>query len=65
MMMWFGEIAESIMFFHDNLDMQLIDLGLTPATFDETVAQAGPVIIPDTIKYDATSRPGIPNGRAS
>lgn len=62
--MWLGEIAESIMFFHDNLDDDLMMLGLTPATFDQTVAQAGPVIIPDTIKYDPKLPTGYPNGRA-
>lgn len=63
-MMWLGEIADSIMFFHDNIDDDITGLGLTPATFDQTVAQAGPVILPDTIKYDATKPTGYPNGRA-
>lgn len=63
-MMWLGEIADSIMFFHDNLDDDLTGLGLTVATFDKTVAQAGPVIIPDTIKYDPNAPTGYPNGRA-
>lgn len=61
--MWIGEIAESIMFFHDNIDDDITGLGLTPATFDQTVMQAGPVIIPDTIKYDATMPTAYPNGR--
>jgi hypothetical protein len=29
-MMWFGEIAESVMFFHDNLDDDLMGLGSCP-----------------------------------
>ncbi len=62
-MMWLGEIAESITFFHDNIDDDIMMLGLTPATFDQTVMQAGPVIIPDTIKYDATMPTAYPNGR--
>ena len=63
-MMWFGEIAESVTFFHDNLDDDIMGLGLVPATIMETVTQAGPVIIPDTIKYDPASPVGYPNGRA-
>jgi len=63
-LVWFDEIAASVTFFHTALDMQLMDLGLTPATIDKTVAQAGPVIIPDTIKYDAKAPVGYPNGRA-
>ncbi len=61
--MWLGEIAKSIMFFHAALDDDLMMLKLTPATFAETVAQAGPVIIPDTIKYDPKLPTAYPNGR--
>lgn len=62
--MWVPEIAESITFFHDAFDDDLEALGLVPATIDETVMQAGPVIIPDTIKYDPSMPTGYPNGRA-
>jgi len=34
-----------------------------PATIEETVAQAGPVIVPDTIKYDPSMPTAYPNGR--
>jgi len=61
--MWVPEIVKSIMFFHGALDDDLIGLGLVPATVDETVAQAGPVIIPDAIKYDPTKPTSYPNGR--
>lgn len=61
---WLPEIADSIAFFHDNLDDDLVLLELTPATIDQTVEQAGPVIIPDTIKYDPGIAIGYPNGRA-
>lgn len=62
-MMWLGEIVASITFFHDNLDDDIIGLGLTPATFDESIAQIGPVLVPDTLKYDPEHPTGYPNGR--
>jgi hypothetical protein len=62
-MKWIGEIAASVMFFHGALDDDLIALKLVPATFEETVAQAGPVIIPDTIKYNPSMPTSYPNGR--
>lgn len=60
---WVPEIAKSVMFFHGALDDDLIAAKLTPATFDQSVAQAGPVIIPDTIKYDPAMPTSYPNGR--
>ncbi len=61
--MWVPEIAASVTFFHDALDDDIESLDLTPATFDQTIAQAGPVIIPDTIKYDPSMPTAYPNGR--
>jgi hypothetical protein len=61
---WLGEIAASLTFFHDNLDDDLIFIGLTPATLDQAFAQVGPVIVPDTIKYDPSLPTAYPNGRA-
>lgn len=61
--MWLGDIADSVVFFHNSFDDDLMALGLTPATVDQTVAQAGPVILPDTIKYDPSMPTGYPNGR--
>ena len=61
--MWVPEIVKSIEFFHDALDDDIVGFKLVPATVDETVAQAGPVIIPDTIKYDPSMPSGYPNGR--
>ncbi len=61
--MWLGEIAKSIMFFHGALDDDLVGFKLVPASFEETVAQAGPVILPDTIKYDPSKPTAYPNGR--
>jgi hypothetical protein len=62
--MWLGEIAASLTFFHDAFDDDLMALGLVPATLDQSVAQAGPVIVPDTIKYDPSLPTAYPNGRA-
>ena len=61
--MWLGDITDSVNFFHANLDDDIIGFGLTPATPVETVAQAGPVIVPDTIKYDPSMATAYPNGR--
>lgn len=60
---WIPEIAKSVMFFHAALDDDLMAAKLTPATFDQSVAQAGPVIVPDTIKYDPAMPTAYPNGR--
>jgi hypothetical protein len=62
-MMWVPEIADSVMFFHASFDDDLVSLMLTPASFDESIMQAGPVIIPDTIKYDPNMPTSYPNGR--
>lgn len=62
--LWLDEITESIVFFHDSFDDDLEALGLVPADVNETVQQAGPVIVPDTIKYDPAQPTGYPNGRA-
>lgn len=61
--MWLGDIADSVVFFHNSFDDDLEALGLVPATVDQTVAQAGPVILPDTIKYDPSQPTAYPNGR--
>jgi hypothetical protein len=61
--MWLGEISDSVTFFHDNIDDDLTGLGFTPASVDTSLAQAGPVIVPDTIKYDPSMATSYPNGR--
>lgn len=62
-LVWFEEIAASVTFFHDALDDDIMMLMLTPATIMQTVDQAGPVIIPDAIKYDPAQPTAYPNGR--
>jgi hypothetical protein len=64
MLVWLDEITESVVFFHTTFDDDLEALGLVPADADETLAQAGPLILPDTIKYDPAQPTGYPNGRA-
>ncbi|MCC7479129.1 DUF4331 family protein [bacterium] len=61
--MWVGEITDSVTDLHSALDDDLTGLALTPATVEETLAQAGPVIVPDTIKYNPDQPTGYPNGR--
>jgi len=61
--MWIDEITQSVTDLHTVLDPDLVTLGLTPATLQEALAQAGPVIVPDTIKYDPDLPTAYPNGR--
>jgi hypothetical protein len=56
-------IAGSVQLLQGALLDDLTALGVTPATFEVAVAQAGPVVIPDTIKFDLTSPAAYPNGR--
>lgn len=60
---WLDEISASVTAFHQVLDDDLQALGLVPATVEESLAQAGPVIVPDTIKYDPAMPTAYPNGR--
>lgn len=61
--MWVPEITQSVTDLHGALDDDLTGLSLTPATVDDTLAQAGPVIVPDTIKYNPDQATSYPNGR--
>ena len=58
------EIVASLNFLHGALDDDLAGFGLTPCGVDDCVAQAGPLVIPDTLKIDTTGSAGFPNGRA-
>jgi hypothetical protein len=62
--MWVAEISDSLTVLHGALDDDLTGAGLTPATLDQSLAQAGPVIVPDTIKFDPSQPVAYPNGRA-
>lgn len=61
---WAMEISNSVNTLQSVLKDDLMSLGLTPANLATALAQAGPVIIPDTIKYDPSKPVGYPNGRA-
>lgn len=62
--MWVPQISNSLTALHGALDDDLTGAGLTPATLDQSLAQAGPVIVPDTIKFDPSKPVAYPNGRA-
>lgn len=61
---WLPQIKDSLTTLHAALDDDLTAAGLTPATLDQSLAQAGPVIVPDTIKFDPSKPVAYPNGRA-
>ena len=60
---WVAEITKSVTALHGALDDDLVAAGLVPATVSESLAQAGPVIVPDTIKYNPDQPTNYPNGR--
>jgi hypothetical protein len=61
--MWLNDITDSVMFFHMALDDDIGAFMLDAATVNEALAQAAPVLVPDTIKYDPAEATGYPNGR--
>ncbi|MFT5583322.1 MAG: hypothetical protein ACI9VR_000900 [Cognaticolwellia sp.] len=58
-----AEIVASLNFLHGALDDDLTGLGLTPCDVDTCVAQAAPLVVPDTLQIDTTGTAGFPNGR--
>jgi len=62
-----SEIIATLNFLHGALDGQLNGLLLTPCSMagatPECVAQAAPLVLPDTLKIDPTAGAGFPNGR--
>ena len=62
------EIIANLTALHDALDDDLIGLGLTPCTVvgdgsGSCVAQAAPLVVPDTLAIDGSATAGFPNGR--
>ena len=62
-LMWAGEITDSIAFFNGALADDLALPNFAAASNVESFAQAGPVIVPDTIKYNPANATAYPNGR--
>jgi hypothetical protein len=60
---WVPEITDSVTDLHGALDDDLTGLSLTPASVSTALAQAGPVIVPDVIRYDPDAPTSYPNGR--
>jgi hypothetical protein len=61
--MWVPEITNSVTDLHGALDDDLTGLSLTPASVSTALAQAGPVIVPDVIRYNPDAPTSYPNGR--
>jgi hypothetical protein len=57
------QITASVTALHAALDDDLAGLGLTPCAAADCVAQAAPLVVPDTQKIDLTMPAGFPNGR--
>ncbi len=57
------QIQSNVMSIHAKLDDDVTAAGLTPASTATSMAQAGPLIVPDTLKIDTTAASGFPNGR--
>lgn len=57
------EIGTNVAGYHSTLDAELVALGLDPATNDQSLAQASPLIIPDVLRVNPAMAAGFPNGR--
>lgn len=57
------DIQASVTFFLSALSDDLLALGLVPSTVERSLAQAGPVLVPDTIKLNPNLPVSYPNGR--
>jgi hypothetical protein len=58
-----SEITDSVTMLHAALDDDLAAAGLTACLPADCVAQAAPLVVPDTIKMNLGSPAGFPNGR--
>ena len=58
-----AEITSNIDAIHVGLDAALTAALLAPCLTADCVAQAAPLVVPDTIKVDTTGPAGFPNGR--
>ncbi len=58
-----SEITANLTALHEALDDDLTGLSVVPCAVDDCIAQAAPLVVPDTIKLDLTMPAGFPNGR--
>jgi hypothetical protein len=58
------EITDNLTGLHAALDGDLTTLTLVPCMVTDCVAQAAPLVVPDTLKLDPATAAGFPNGRA-
>jgi hypothetical protein len=57
------QIQANVATIHAKLDDDITAAGLTPASTATSIAQAAPLIVPDTLKIDTAASSGFPNGR--
>ncbi len=58
-----GDITANVTGLHAALDDDLTGAGLVPCAPGDCVAQAAPLVIPDTLTIDSAAAAGFPNGR--
>lgn len=58
-----AEITDNVTAIHAALDDDLTGLGLVPCAPADCLAQAAPLVVPDTLKIDTAAPAGFPNGR--
>lgn len=58
-----SEIVASLTGLHGALDDDLVGAGLVPCIVDDCVAQAAPLVVPDTLTITLSQTAGFPNGR--
>lgn len=57
------DIVMNVVGLHTALDDDLMALKLVPCAKDTCVAQAAPLVVPDTLQIDVSKKTGFPNGR--
>lgn len=57
------DIVMNLVGLHAALDDDLMALKLVPCAKDTCVAQAAPLVVPDTLQIDISKQAGFPNGR--
>lgn len=58
-----SQIQNNVAAIHAKLDDDVTAAGLMPASTATSMAQAGPLIVPDTLKINTAMAAGFPNGR--